>query len=139
MRRLTCAAFVFAILGAGGTAMAAEQTVAVVHSGSATYSAGRAIVVRATVDLPNSCWSNPRFIAPSRRVRPDADGVVPILIVAKSKEGSRVMCSMIYRPGISVPTLRWTHYPANGLKAVRLIGTRAPVAANVGDGDRPGR
>ena len=55
MRRLTCAAFVFAILGAGGTAMAAEQTVAVVHSGSATYSAGRTIVVRATVDLPNSC------------------------------------------------------------------------------------
>jgi hypothetical protein len=135
MRWLSCAA-PFVIFGASGAAL--EQTVAVVHSASATYGAGRTIVVRATVDLPNSCWSNPRFMAPSRGVRPDADGVVPILIVAKSMEGSGVMCSMVYRPDVSVPAFRWTHYPAHGLKAVKLIGTRTTIVATVGGDGQPG-
>jgi hypothetical protein len=128
MRRLACAALTLT-LALGGTALAAVQTVAVVHSGSATYVAGRTIVVRATVDLPNSCWSNPRFIAPARGVQPDADGVVPIRIVADSKEGDGIMCAMIFRPGVTAPALRWRHYPAHGLTAVRLIGSRTPLVA----------
>jgi len=135
MRGLAWAALVLVF---GEPALAAEQPVAVVHSASAAYGPARTIIVRATIDLPNSCWSNPRFEGPARGVRPDANGVVPILIVAESKEGAGVMCSMIYRPDVSVPALRWTRYPAHGLKAVKLIGTQTPMVAAVGDDDRPG-
>jgi hypothetical protein len=138
MRLLACGAITL-VLSLGGTALAAVQTVAVVHSASATFGARHTIVVRATVDLPNSCWSNPRFAAPARGVQPDADGVVSILVVADSKEGAGVMCAMIYRPGVAVPALRWTHYPAHGLKAVRVTGSRTPVVAALPGADPPGR
>jgi hypothetical protein len=137
MRRLACAALTL-FLGSGGTALAAVKTVEVVHSASAAYGAGGAIIVRATVDLPNSCWSNPRFIAPARGVRPDADGVVQIRIVADSKEAPGVMCSMIFRPGVVVPALRWSHHPAQGLRAVRLIGSRTPLSAALESEGAPG-
>jgi hypothetical protein len=137
MRRLACAA-ITVVLGLGGTALAAVQTVPVVHSASATFGARRTIVVRATVDLPNSCWSNPRFATPARGVQPDADGVVSIRIVADSEEAPGVMCSMIFRSGVVVPTLRWTHHPAHGLKAVRLIGSRTPLDAALANEGAPG-
>jgi hypothetical protein len=128
MRYLACAALILTF-AAVGPALAAVQTVAVVHSASASYGAGGAIVVHATVDLPNSCWSNPRFSRPARDVRPDEDGVVPIRIVADSKEAPGVMCAMIFRPGVVVPTLRWTHHPTRGLRAVRLIGSQTTLVA----------
>lgn len=140
MRLLTCAA-IMAIVSGGGAALAAEQTVAVVHSASAGYSrtSNHTIIVRATVDLPNSCWSKPRFKAPERGVQPDADGVVAIAVVVDSSEGPGVMCSMIFRQGVSVPSLYWTNYPTNGLKAVRVIGAGTPALATIArtDSGRP--
>jgi len=137
MRRLACAA-ITVVLGLGGTALAAVQTVAVVHSASATFGPKHTIVVRATVDLPNSCWSNPRFAAPARGVQPDEDGVVQIRIVADSREAPGVMCSMIFRPAVVVPALRWAYHHAHGLRAVRLIGSRTPLVAALANEGAPG-
>jgi hypothetical protein len=138
--RLLTAAAVLLLSGASGAALAAEQPVAVVHSASAGYSptSRHTIIVRATVDLPNSCWSNPRFQHPARGVEPDADGVVPITVVADSSEGAGVMCSMIFRPAVHVPALHWTTYPAKGLKAVRVIGSTTPIVATVARSGAPG-
>jgi hypothetical protein len=132
MRLQICAALV-AIACGGGAALAAEQTVAVVHSASAGYSrtTKHTIIVRATVDLPNSCWSKPRFKAPDRGVQPDAEGVVAIAVVVDSSEGPGVMCSMIFRQGVSVPSLHWTNFPTKGLKAVKVIGAGTPVVATI--------
>jgi hypothetical protein len=137
MRNLACATL-FLTVAAIGPALAAEQTVAVVHSASAISGAGGAIIVHATVDLPNSCWSNPHFSLPGRGVQPDEDGVAPIRIVADSKEAPGVMCAMIFRPGVVVPALRWAHHPARGLRAVRLIGSRTSLVAPLTNERAPG-
>jgi hypothetical protein len=131
MRLAPCVVLLSLVLG-GGAAVAAEQTVAEVGTASAAYSGGarHAIVVRATVDLPNTCWSNPHFVKPRRGARPDADGVVSITVIAESTEGPGSACGMIIQQ-VRVPALRWTTYPASGLKAVRVIGSRTAVVAPV--------
>jgi len=120
-------------LAAAASASASEQIIPVVHSAQAAYAspARRTIVVRATVDLPDSCWSNPRFSRPSRHVRPDTDGVVQIAIVADSSARPGIMCAMIYRPAVAVRPLRWTTFP-HGLTSVRLVGQRTSVTVEVG-------
>jgi hypothetical protein len=139
VRLLTCAALLQLFSGVG-PALAAVETIAVVHSASAGYSttAKHTIVVRAKVDLPNSCWANPRFKAPDPSLKPDAHGVVPITIIADSSEGAGVMCSMIYRPGVRVPALHWTTYPPTQLKAVKVIGSKVPIIAMIARTDEVG-
>jgi hypothetical protein len=129
MHRLAGVALIM-VLAANGAALAAVQTVAVVHSASAAYG-DNAIIVHATVDLPNSCWANPRFVEPKSHVQPGPDGAVAITVVADSSEGAGVMCAMIYRPGVDVPPLRWTGYPAKGPTAVRVVGSATPVVAAI--------
>ena len=55
MRLLICASLLLSA-SPGAAALAAKQTIAVVHSASAAYSptARHTIIVRATVDLPPS-------------------------------------------------------------------------------------
>jgi hypothetical protein len=124
MRRLTCAALLLTVFAAT-IASATEQTIRDVATGSAVFSGKhrREIIVRADVDLPNSCWSNPRFEKPARGQVPDADGVVPLTVVADVSEAPGTACAMIFRR-VPVPALRWRAYPINGLKAVKLIGAR---------------
>jgi hypothetical protein len=137
MRWLTWTALLVAVCGATA-APAGEQTIRDIATGSAVYSGKnqRAIIVQATVDLPNSCWSHPRFQRPARGVRPDADGVVPLTIVADSAESPGVACSMIFRQA-PVPPLHWTTFPKSGLKAVKLIGARRFITAQVEKPDEP--
>ncbi len=132
MRLLALTALSLMVFG-GEAARAAEQTVPVVHTASARHSASerRTIIVSGTVDLPNSCWTNPRFQPPPPGAKADADGVVPITVVADSSEGPGVACAMIFRQGVKVPSLHWTHYPSKGLRAVKVIGSRTPVIAPI--------
>src|ERR1022692_601963 len=95
MRSVICTAAAWMSLQSAG-ALAAVVTIAEVKSGSAQMSAdGRAIVVSASVDLPNGCWTNPRVQAPDPGVRPDAEGSVAINVVADSDAGPGRACSMI--------------------------------------------
>jgi hypothetical protein len=114
------------------SALAAVVTVADVRAGSAVISPnGGSITVRATVALPNGCWTDPRVVAPAPGAMPDAQGVVSISVVADSSAGPGRMCSMIYRPAVAVRPLVWTHFPATGLKAIRLVGARTPFVAAI--------
>lgn len=70
------------------------------------------IVVRATVELPNGCWSSPRLLPP--RAPADAHAVAPIYAVAPSRVRPRVMCTMIVRRE-DVST--WWHVEASGASA----------------------
>ena len=132
MRWRVGAALLSAVLY-GGAARAAEQTIGVVQTASARYSTQNrhTVIVQATVGLPNSCWANPRFQTPAAGLKPDADGVVTITVVATSSEGPGVMCAMIFRTGIKVPTLYWRTYETKGLKAIKLVGSTTPVVATV--------
>jgi hypothetical protein len=136
MRRLASLAVIM-FLGASWPALAGVRTVAIVHSASAAYTGDHSIIVQATVDLPNSCWANPRFLPPKANVAPDAGGAVAITVVADSSEAAGVMCAMIYRQGVTVPALRWTGYTAKGLKAVRVIGSTTPVTAAIAGSPAP--
>lgn len=131
-RLLARAAFLLFVC-ASGTAFAEEQTVRVVYSASAVYSVmgEHAITIHAEVDLPNSCWSNPRFQPPDSNTMPDADGIVPITVIVESSEGPGIACSMIYRRAVNVPLLHWTSYPASGLKGIKVIGSRSPVVVTI--------
>ncbi|HLK24072.1 MAG TPA: hypothetical protein VKT30_05395 [Caulobacteraceae bacterium] len=113
-------------------AAAATKTIPVVHSAQAAYSrtARHTIVVQASVDLPNSCWSNPRFQRPAAGVKPDAGGAVMLVVVADNAERPGLMCAMMYRPGVAVPPLRWTTYPKR-LKAITVTGSQQAVTAPV--------
>jgi hypothetical protein len=110
-------------------AVAAVRTVEVVKSAEARV-AGRTLTLEATVQLPNGCWSNPRFARPSRDAAPDADGVVPVKVVADSSEGPGLACPMIVRPPVAVPALKWRGFPG-GLKAVKVEGWRVSALARV--------
>jgi len=118
-----------------GNAVAAVLPVADVRAASATLSAdGRELVVRASVDLPNGCWTEPRILAPGADAAPDADGVATLTVVADSSAGAGHMCSMMFRRGVEASPVTWTGFPA-GLKAVRLLGSRTPVTATISAAD----
>ena len=131
--RLLARAALLLFVCASGAAFAAEQTVLVVHSASAAYGVKgkHTITIRAKVDLPNSCWSNPRFQPPDSNTMPGADGIVPITVIVDSSEGPGIACSMIYQQAVNVPVLHWTSYPAHGLKAIKVIGSRSPVVVTI--------
>jgi hypothetical protein len=113
-------------------ALAEVVTVAKVISASADMSAdGRTIMVSAGVDLPNGCWTNPRVVAPDPSVRPDAQGVVALSVVADSDAGPGQRCSMIYRTNAPATPLHWEAFPQPGLRAVKLVGSLTPLVVPV--------
>jgi len=118
---------------ASNVAVGAERPVEVVHSASAAYSATQphTIVVDATVDLPNSCWSNPRFQTPAPGAVPDANGTIDVTILADYSGGPGMACGMIFRPAVKVPELLWSTYPKAGLRAVNVVGSTTSVVAPV--------
>jgi len=137
MRPTLCLALLLSCLGSA-SAVAAVLPVPDVRTASAELSAdGRAIVVRASVDLPNGCWTEPRIVPPGGAAAPDASGVVTLTVAADSSAGAGHMCSMIFRPGVEARELRWTGFPASGLKAVRLIGSRTPLTVTISAADPP--
>ena len=128
MRPLILGMVLSVVVGAAPAALAATAVVPVIHAASARYSADhRAIIVRASVDLPNACWSRPRLKPPQAGGQPDVDGVIVITAVAHSAEGPGLACPMLYRPNVPMPTLRWRGFPRAGLKAVRIVGDRTPI------------
>lgn len=126
------------LLGGPGAALAAEMTVPMVLAASAGYSPTEphTIIVRAQVRLDNGCWSNPHFQPPDAKATPDAQGVLPITVVADSSAGPDVMCAM-HVTDLDVPPLHWAANPNMGLKAVRVIGSRGAVTATVRSTGRP--
>jgi hypothetical protein len=115
-------------LAAAAPAFAARKVVAVVHAASAEVRGG-VLEVDASVDLPNTCWSNPRF-GPVPHHPPDASGALTIEVVATSTEAPGRACGMVYRPAVSVPALRWPH-PPRGLHSLNVVGSRTPASAIV--------
>jgi hypothetical protein len=129
-----------ALIALAGAASAKPTPAPVVHAASAQYSATKAhtIVVHASVDLPNSCWSNPRLRAPPRGAKPDAHGTMRMTVIVDSSEAPGTACSMIFRPGVEAPPLFWTGYPRTGLKAIKVIGSQTPVVAVIQPADAAG-
>jgi hypothetical protein len=109
-------------------AAAAVKTVEVVKSAEARVT-DHTLVVKATVQLPNGCWSRPRFVRPADAA-PDAEGVISVKVVADTSEGPRLACPMIVRPPIAVPPLEWRRFP-HGVKGVKVEGWRVPAIAQV--------
>lgn len=131
MRWMTWAAAVVMSLPAAG-ALAAVVTVQDVKSASAQISAdGRAIIVGARVDLSNGCLSNPRVQAPDPSARPDPAGVMTLSVVVDSSAGPGIACPMFFRANVAATPLRWTTFPRQGLKALRVVGARTPALAEI--------
>jgi hypothetical protein len=126
---LAAAGLTAAALAAMATSAAAAttKTVPTVISATARWSTlPNTITITATVQLNDSCWSNPRFMPPLTGPRPSPGTVAPIEVLADYATGK--MCAMIVRK-VQVPVLNWRIYPNPRLRAVKVIGSQHPVTA----------
>jgi hypothetical protein len=121
-------ALALALLAPTAPAIAATKVVAVVHTATAEFHGG-VLVVNASVDLPNTCWSRPRF-AGIPHGAPGPEGQLRLDVVATSIERPGRMCGMVVRPAVAVPALRWTR-PPQTLRSLNVTGSSTPVVAQV--------
>jgi hypothetical protein len=122
---LTAAAL--AAMATSAAAATTTKTVPTVISATARWSTlPNTITITATVQLNDSCWSNPRFMPPLTGPRPPPGTVVPIEVLADYTTGK--MCAMVVRK-VPVPVLNWRIYPNPRLRAVKVIGSQHPVTA----------
>jgi hypothetical protein len=115
-----------AALAAMASGAAAETaTVPVVLIGSAGWSTlPNTIVLNATVQLNDSCWSNPRFMPPLAGAKSAPGQTAQIPILADHVTGK--MCAQVVRQ-VKVPTRNWRFYPNPALTSVKFVGSSQPV------------
>jgi hypothetical protein len=118
-----------AALAAMATTAAAEvKVVPTVLSGSAAWSrTPNTIVLNATVQLNDSCWSKPRFRPPLANVKQSGD-TAPIEIVADYAAGK--ICAQLVRK-VALPSYKWRIYPNPALKSVKYVGSATPVTVRI--------
>jgi hypothetical protein len=124
--RAVSLALAVSVLAPASAAYANTQTVAVVKSASADYSAKpHTITINATVEFPNTCWSHPRLKRLLTGPAPPANGIIDFAVQADVKTGG--LCGQVVRT-VTVPSFDWTGYRVSD-KGVKVIGSKVPVVA----------
>jgi hypothetical protein len=106
-------------------AVAETKVVPTVSIATAAWSTQpNTLAIKATVQLNDACWTNPRFMPPLTGAKPPAGEVAPIEVVADYATGK--ICAQVVRT-VAVPTLNWRIYPNPKLTGVKIIGSVHPV------------
>ena len=126
---ITAALVCFAGSAAGDPALSATQEpVATVISAAARWAGPDTITVNAVVQLNDSCWSDPRFVAPLNLRPGPPSPVVPIWVMADHETGK--MCAQIVRTAV-VPTYKWRTSPGPRPTAVKVFGSAHPLTVTI--------
>jgi len=117
-----------ALVATATTAAAEVKVVPTVLSGSAAWSkTPNTIVLKAVVQLNDSCWSKPQFRPPLANVKQAGD-TAPIEIVANYATGK--ICAQVVTKA-PVGPYNWRIYPNPKLKSVKYVGSTTPVTVQI--------